>query len=211
MARAQPAYRILRRKPFVGPHILAVVGGIGSGKSSATRYLTRNFGYVEVNSGRVVADLLGLPPVPETPRPAFQDAAWRLVKDPNGPARLADALLEAAADTGAQRVVVDGVRQFSTLQALRDRSPVPVAVLYVHAAPDVAFELQARRGRGRGEAAVDPGAFMRMLSAPVERDVPFMMSEADAVLYNWAGEDGYGKTLSAMAEELRLKRTGGRR
>jgi hypothetical protein len=45
-----------------------------------------------------------------------------------------------------------------------------------------------------------------MLSAPVERDVPFMISEADVVVYNWSGEVGYGKTLSAMADELGLNR-----
>jgi predicted NUDIX family phosphoesterase len=93
MVRAQPAYRILRKKPFRGPHILVVVGGIGSGKSSATKFLTRNFGYVEVNSGRVLAALLGVPPVPETARSAFQGLAWRFIQDAEGPARLANALL----------------------------------------------------------------------------------------------------------------------
>lgn len=207
MARAQPAYRVLRKKPFRGPHILAVVGGIGSGKSSATKYLTRSFGYVEVNSGRVVADLLGIPPVPETTRLAFQEAAWRLVREPSGPERLAQALLRAAARSGARRVVIDGVRQLATLRALRAGAGVPMAVLFVHAAPDVAFDLYSRRGRGRGDGAADPGAFMGMLNAPVERDVPLMMAEADAVLYNWSGEAGYGKALSAMAEELGLRRS----
>jgi predicted NUDIX family phosphoesterase len=129
MAKAQPAYRILRKKPFREKHILVVVGGIGSGKSSATKYLTRNFGYVEVNSGRVLAALLGLPPVPDTPRPIFQEAAWRFIQDADGPARLVQALLRATSRSRADRVVIDGLRQLSTLRALRAAAQVPVAVL----------------------------------------------------------------------------------
>jgi len=173
MVKAQPAYRILRKKPFRGMHILVVVGGIGSGKSSATKYLARNFGYVEVNSGRILADLLGLPPVLETPRPVFQEAAWRFIQDADGPARLAEALLRAALRSGADRVVIDGVRQLSTLRALKATTQVPVAVLFVHAAPDLAFDLYVGRGRRRGDEPISPDAFMRMLSAPVEREVPY--------------------------------------
>jgi predicted kinase len=204
MVKAQPTYRILRKKPFRGKHILVVVGGIGSGKSSATKYLTRNFGYVEVNSGRVLADLLGLPPVPETSRPIFQNAAWSFIQKADGPARLAQALLRATLRSGTNRVVIDGVRQLSTLRSLKATTQVPVAVLFVHAAPDLAFDLYL--GRRKGHEPVDPDTFMRMLSAPVESDVPFMISEADAVIYNWSGEAGYGKTLSALAEELGLRR-----
>jgi predicted NUDIX family phosphoesterase len=204
IAKAQPAYRILRKKPFRGSHILNVVGGIGSGKSLATKFLTRKFGYVEVNSGRVLADLLKVPPVPETPRPIFQELSWEFIQTADGPARLASALLRAATRSGAQRVVIDGVRQLSTLRALKAEAREAVAVLFVRAAPDLAFNLYNGRGRGKDDGPVDPEIFMRMLSAPVERDVAFMMSEADAVIYNWLGEAGYGRVLSAMGEELGL-------
>jgi predicted NUDIX family phosphoesterase len=206
MVKAQPIYRILRKKPFRGTHVLVVVGGIGSGKSSATKYLTRNFGYVEVNSGRVLADLLALAPVPETPRPLFQEAAWRFIEQPEGPAQLADALWRAILRSKADRVVIDGVRQLSTLRALKAITQVPVAVLFVHAAPDLAFDLFISRGRHRGDNPIGSDAFMRMLSAPVEQDVPLMIPEADAVIYNWSGEANYARTLSAMAEELGLRR-----
>jgi predicted NUDIX family phosphoesterase/adenylate kinase family enzyme len=206
MVKAQPAYRILRKKSFRGPHILAVVGGIGSGKSSATRFLTRNFGYVEINSGHVTAELLGVPPVPETSRSEFQALSWDLMQDPQGPDQLAEMLLRSANRSHSNRIVIDGIRQLSTLRVIKKLSSVPVAVLFVYAAPDVAFELYLGRERRRGEPAVTLDDFMRMYSASVERDVPFMISEADAVIYNWSGESSYGRTLSAMAEELGLTR-----
>jgi predicted NUDIX family phosphoesterase/dephospho-CoA kinase len=206
VVKAQPSYRILRKKHFRGPHILVVAGSIGSGKTLATRYLSRAFGYAEVNSGRHIARLLGVPPVPETPRADFQELTWRFMQEADGPNRLAEALLNAAAKSGSSRVVIDGIRQLSTLRALKEKSEVPLAVMVVHAAPDVAFELFAGRERHRGEEQVSLDVFMKMLSAPVERDVPFMISEADVVVYNWSGEVGYGKTLSAMADELGLNR-----
>ena len=206
VAKAQPAYKILRKKPFRSAHHLVIVGGIGSGKSRATRHLTQAFGYVEVNSGRVIAELLGLPPVPLTPRPHFQELAWEFVQSPDGPSRLAAALAHAAGRSGARQVVFDGVRQLSTLKALRAASEAPIALLFVHAAPDLAYDLHSGRMRARGEPPVERDAFMRMLRAPVELDVASLMAEADAVIYNWAGEDHYSRTLSAMAEELGLRR-----
>lgn len=206
VAKAQPAFKILRKKPFRGAHHLVIVGGIGSGKSRATRHLTQVFGYVEVNSGRVIAELLGLPPVPVTPRPHFQQLAWEFVQSPHGPSQLAAALADAAGRSGAGQVVFDGVRQLSTLQALRAASEVPIALLFVHAAPDLAYDLHSGRMRSGGEPPVEREVFMRMLSAPVELDVASLMAEADAVIYNWAGEDHYARTLSAMAEELGLRR-----
>ncbi|WP_416879692.1 HTH domain-containing protein, partial [Litorimonas sp.] len=45
MVEAQAEFRIFRKKPFQAPHILVVVGGIGSGKSSATDVLEEKFAY----------------------------------------------------------------------------------------------------------------------------------------------------------------------
>jgi hypothetical protein len=83
---------------------------------------------------------------------------------------------------------------------LKEMTQTAVAVLFVHAAPDLAFDLY--RNRRKDDEPADADTFMRMLSAPVERDVPFMISEADAVIYIWSGERNYSRTLSALAEEL---------
>lgn len=204
MVRAQPSYKIIRKKPFRGKHILVVVGGMGSGKSLTTWYLSKSFGYTEINSGRVLAQLLRLPPVPQTPRSVFQEKAWAFIQHPGGPASLADAIITAAKRSGQARVVIDGIRQRATLNEIRMRAGLPVAVLFVHAAPDLAYALYTDREQQR-QGALDPSSFMRLLSAEVEADVPFMMSEADAVIYNWSGEAGYGHALGAMAEELGIR------
>ena len=53
----------------VAAHILLVIGTVGSCKTLATEVLKNEFGYVEINKGEVTSQLLGVPPVPKTPRP----------------------------------------------------------------------------------------------------------------------------------------------
>ena len=129
MVRAQPAYRVIRKKTFRRPHILLVVGSIGSGKSSATRYLVRNFGYSEVSSGRQIAKMLGVPPVSETPRAELQEMALRLLRKEGGADHIAEALL-----TAAKRYDRNGsYRWYSAAIGIADfkaRAPMPVAILF---------------------------------------------------------------------------------
>ena len=86
---ARPAFRIIRKPPLRPPHILCVLGPVGSGKTMATAILKEEFGYVELNTGKVVAELLGIPPVSETPRAEFQEKAWQFINSQDGPGSLA--------------------------------------------------------------------------------------------------------------------------
>ena len=203
---AQPAYRVIRKRPFSSPHLLVVAGGIGSGKSSATHILARDFGYSEINSGRLLANLLNVPPVPITPREKFQALAWNFISQPEGPPQLASALLDAASALGEHRIVIDGVRQLETLNLLRDRARRPLAILFVYANPSFALQLYCARH------AVTPASleteFFSLLEAPVENDTRKMMNEADAVLYNWSGEERYERAIANMAKELGLGKLG---
>jgi hypothetical protein len=67
------------------------------------------------------------------------------MNEADGPYRLARALLDEANSLGMENVAIDGIRQRSTLQELKTlstdvssgRNGRPLAVLFVHAAPDV--------------------------------------------------------------------------
>jgi predicted NUDIX family phosphoesterase len=201
---AQPQYRIIRKKPFKERHILVVAGSIGSGKSWATSFLSRNYSYEALNSGKVLASILGLPPVPKTPRAEFQDAAWEFISTVGGPDRLADELIRRAEEMGDGRVIIDGIRQVETLLRLQEKASCQMALLFVHTTPDVAFHLfTAREARGE-EKRVDQVSFMKRYSAPVEQEVRYLMNSADVVMYNWFGAEQYDAALSAMAVELGL-------
>ncbi|MEX0828107.1 MAG: hypothetical protein WD005_04055, partial [Haliea sp.] len=113
----------------------------------------------------------------------------------------------AARHSGSKRVVIDGLRQLATLRALREGSACPVAVLFIYASPDVAFALYRQRDRQGDANFVESEIFMKFLSAPVERGVPYIMQEADAVIYNWVGGAQYGNVLAALAAELGFTRS----
>jgi predicted NUDIX family phosphoesterase len=196
---AAPAYRVLRRKPLHPPHLLCVIGGVGSGKSEATKVLTKTFGYREINSGRIIARLMKISPVPQTPRDVFQRKAWQFISTPNGPKRLADAILGAARRLEGPRVLIDGIRQQATLEAIRSAAEdVRIGVLFVHTTPDVAYKLY----KAREASSISVDEFIRLRNAPVEREVDDMIALSDCVLYNWFGRRRYQRAIHNLMRSI---------
>lgn len=196
-----PTYKIQRRSIFRGPHILCVVGSIGSGKSATSNLLRQRSGYTAVNSGQVLADLMGLPPIPTTPRGEFQAAAEEFIIRPDGPNRLGRALATAASTSDSERVLIDGIRHPETLEVLKQHASMPVALLYVYTPPDVAFEMYRDR-EGHGESSITFPEFVRLYTAPVESKIRYMTGEADIITFNWLGIEAYEHALANLMEEL---------
>jgi predicted NUDIX family phosphoesterase len=204
----QPAYLLRRRKALQPPHILAILGEVGSGKTEATQLLANEFGYREINSGRVIAGLLGLPPVTAKTRSIFQKRAWDFIRQPDGPVRLARAIWDQVEKGTADRVLIDGVRQRSTLDRLRQMaSGRRIGVLFVYTPPDVAFNFFKRRA-ARGPSIFD---FLKTRDAEVEAEVRKMIEISDAVLYNWTGRLEFRSVIRRFLKELGISRVRGGR
>lgn len=201
--RTAPSYRIQRKNVFHGRHIACVVGAIGSGKSATTNALINRAGYEQINSGRVLAELLGIPPVPVSDRTDFQKAAFEFISMPDGPKTLAAALANAAREITTERIVIDGIRHGETLAELKELSDVPLALLYVYTPPDVAFEMYRMR-EDHGVRNIDFDAFVDLYNAPVEGQVRYIIQDADVILYNWIGLSEYEKTINEMLTKLGL-------
>jgi predicted NUDIX family phosphoesterase len=195
----QASFQIRRRAPFTRDHVLCVVGPIGSGKTQTTEVLVSDFGYREVNSGKILAGLLNLPPVSTQVRTRFQEAAHRFITASDGPEKLGKALAGAIANGSGSRPLVDGIRHRATLASLRRHvAPRPVAVVFVHTPPDVAYHFyKARVGRD-----VPFHEFAAARENPVESETSDLIGEADAVLYNWSGKDNYRRTVHRMMQAL---------
>jgi predicted NUDIX family phosphoesterase/dephospho-CoA kinase len=201
LVKASPAFNIHRKRPLSSPHILCVLGTVGSGKSELTKLLCEEFGYKEINTGRIVATLLGIPSVPETPREIFQKKAWDFIKAKRGPDKLAAAIWDQAITCNAERVLVDGIRQKATLKSLQTLAGrYRIGIIYVHTLPDIAFKFYQER-EGKGSSIFD---FIKVRKARVESEVEDMISQADAVLYNWIGLNAYKRTIRKMIRELGL-------
>ncbi len=205
--KTHPAFSIRRKSRLRPPHLLLVLGQVGSGKSEATAILKENFGYKEINSGRVLAQLLEIPPVPETPRQEFQFAAWQFIKSPLGPQRLAQAIWCELERLQSDRILIDGIRQRSTIEELRSLSTGrKLGMLYVHTPPDIAYDFFRQRGNSSDVGIHD---FLKIREAPVESEVGNLIGASDAVLYNWSGRPQYRQVVMSLMKSLGTSRRGG--
>jgi predicted NUDIX family phosphoesterase len=195
----QPSFLIRRRKPLQPPHILVMLGEHGSGKTEATHLLAKEYGYREINSGRVLAGLLGLPPVTPKSRALFQRRALTFIRHPDGPARLAQAIWKEFESNPGDRILVDGIRQRSTLDQLRQIiSKRRMGLLFVYTPPDVAFNFFKRSAVGQFSIF----DFLKTRDAEVEADVRKMIEISDAVIYNWTGRLEFRRVIRRFLKEL---------
>lgn len=201
--KAQPGFRLRRKSRLRPPNVLTVLGPVGSGKSEATAILKTDFGYQEINSGRVLAELLGLQPVPETPRSVFQEAAWKFISGRGSAQKLAEAIWSKVTEAQADRILIDGIRQRETIEALKRLAyKRKLGLLYVHTPPDIAYEFFSRRQAP--EASIHD--FLALRESTVEREVEGMIVACDAVLYNWTGQAQYRQVVRGLMEAVGVKR-----
>ena len=204
LVRARPAFRVVRRAPLKPPHILCVIGPVGSGKTIATEVLKRSFGYQEVNSGKALASILRIPPVPKTRRIDFQRQAWNFISKTSGPEELGREIARIVNEMDSDRIVVDGIRQRATIEHLKTMCRGRrLGIVFVQTPPDLAFEFYSDR-IAQGATIVD---FLAARDAAVEQEVNSLISNADAVLYNWTGTFQYRETICSMMEQLGISST----
>ncbi len=195
----QPSFLIRRKGRLRTSNLLCVLGTIGSGKSEATRVLREEFGYTELNTGKVLAEIIGLPPIPDTDRHVFQEVAWRFISEPDGPITLASNIWKRIKLLGKPRILIDGLRQRATLEALqRMAGENQLGLVYVHTPPDICYHFY--RERHRPQLTIHE--FLHLYDAAVERDVPGMIAISDVVLYNWTGRLEYRNTIRRLMSEI---------
>ena len=122
--------------------IVAVTGMPGAGKSTATQRLVGE-GWRRVVMGDVIRA--------ETKRRGLEPDAkntgevMRLLREERGQSAVADLCLETITRSGAEKVVVDGIRSVSEVEAFRRRAKV--LLVAVAASPARRFALLKERGR----------------------------------------------------------------
>jgi predicted NUDIX family phosphoesterase len=180
---------------------LVVAGRVGSGKSEVSRFLARRLNADVVNSGVELQHLMGAPPIHEIGREEFQRRAEQFIRSPNGPERLAHRIAAAVVAASAERVVVDGVRQPETYDALSAQLEGLTALLYVHTPPDIAYEMYRLR-ESPGTLDVTYRDFLKVFDAPVEADLTTLGRSAQTYIYNFLGIDALRRLLDRLVEQL---------
>ena len=196
----QPSFLIRRKNRLRSSRLLCVLGTIGSGKSEATKVLCEEFGYTELNTGRVLSEIIGLPSIPDTDRHEFQEAAWKFISEPDGPIILASHIWNRIRLLNKPRILIDGIRQRATFEALQEiAGDNQIGLVYVHTPPDISYHFYRERNRPR----LTIHEFLQLYDAPVERDVPGMIAISDVVVYNWTGRLEYRNTIRRLMSEIR--------
>lgn len=195
-------YRIINEEPLRPPHLLVVAGQIASGKTQVCALLNNEYGYESINTGALIADIIGVPRVPITPRPTFQAAAHEFVSTRAGVTRLAEGIMTRCQEVNADKITIDGLRIPEVLIELRrNAAGRRVGVLFVEAPPEIAHRFYERR---KG-TIIDYGSFLAIMSAPIEAEITAMQSMADAVIVN-DQEGALTETLHSLMRDLGVPR-----
>ena len=192
---------IRRKAPLRPPHVLCLLGPVASGKTDTAAVLKGEYGYREINSGKILARLLGQPPVTEASRKAFQELSWQFISSIDGPRRLVRAIVEQIEKAHSDRVLIDGIRQQTTLEQLRanlSQEGKRIGLVFVDTPPDIAFRFY----NSRQSTKVSIQDFLAIRESAVERETYTMIRRADAVLYNWIGRPMYLETVRQFMGEL---------
>lgn len=187
-------YEVLDPAPLRPPHILCVVGEIGSGKTTIAGLLERHYGYAALNLGAVLRALLAIPE--STPRSAMQDASDRFLSCQDGRRKLALGVAREWRRVSTDRFIADGIRHRATFDELREVTQTTVAVIFVDCDPAVAY---ARCRRLDPTITVD--SFAQYRAHAVERDIPRFREIASVILFN--STDDVRQTTARLREIMR--------
>lgn len=172
-----------------------VSGRVGSGKSETAKYIADKLDIPVINSGKVVQELLGIPPLSEIGRSKFQQLALDFIRHPDGPRQLADQIISQLPALGG--CVIDGIRQLETYNSLKFKLSDSVALIYINTPPDIAFDLYRAR---ETDAALDftYKDFLSLYDAPVEVEISRLGRSADAYIYNSTGLDQLRRAVDSL-------------
>jgi predicted NUDIX family phosphoesterase len=198
---AKAKFEVLNPSRVLSDRIIAVSGHIGSGKSETASYLSERLDIPLVKTGHLLATLMQSPPLSEIGRAEFQTRALAFIRSQDGPEKLATAILTEVNAVSNRRCLVDGIRNLSTYEILRDKSFGSLALLFVQTPPDLAFEMYRAR-EATGTLTFSYRDFLKVYDAPVEAEIPSLGRNASAYIYNSFGLEAFRRTLDHVVETI---------
>lgn len=198
---ARAGFQVLNHSQLTTDRAIAVSGRIGSGKSETASYLSQRLNLPLVKTGALLATIMGSPPLSEIGREEFQARALKFILSDGGPERLASEIYRQVNEFGPGKCVVDGVRNLSTYEKLKDLLQGSVALLFVQAPADLAFEMYRAR-EASGTLTFSYRDFLKIYDAPVEEEISSLGRHASAVVYNSFGLEAFRRTLDQVVKTL---------
>lgn len=173
--------KIIDRNKKIG-YPIAIVGGIGTGKSEVSRILARSTGYKYISTREAIAKLTGQNNFDNKKRSDFQDKSYSFITNKDGTTLLANKIFEEVTKSN-NRVIIDGIRQIDTYEKLKKLCPNMI-LIYIETSRDKAYDFYKERAK-RNNVSIHE--FREAISHDVEKEVPLFKYRADVYIFN--GED----------------------
>ena len=141
------------------------------------------------------------PSIAEVGREEFQARALKFILDDGGPDKLAAEILRQANALSNRKCIVDGIRNLSTYEKLTGLCQGSVALLFVQAPADLAYDMYRAR-EAQGTLTFSYRDFLKIYDAPVEAEISSLGRRASAVIYNSFGLESFRRTLDLVVETL---------
>jgi predicted NUDIX family phosphoesterase len=198
---ARSGIRSLNKAKLASDQVIVVAGRIGSGKTETASYLSQRLGWPLIRSSSLLQKLMGTPPMSEIGRQDFQKKAFGFIRSEGGPERLAASIYARVNEMGAERCIVDGIRNLSTYEHLSTRFAGGVGLIFVQTPADVAYDMYRAR-EAQGALTFSYREFLEVYDAPVESEIPSLGRKAQVYIYNSFGMEAFRRTLDQVALRL---------
>ena len=198
---SEPVIKHLNFRALRRARALVIAGRIGSGKSETSQFLAKRLNAGVISSGNELQQLMQAPRLQEIGRVEFQRRAEEFIRTPRGPELLARRIAEAAAAMPESRIVIDGIRQPETYDALSVSMEGQTTLIYVNTPPDIAYEMYRLR-ESSSTLDVTYRDFLKVYDAPVENDLPTLGRLAHTYIYNFLGVDALRRSLDKLVLQL---------
>lgn len=172
---------------------LAVVGGIGSGKSQICSILERKYGYVNIPCSQILKDILGLQATSTIQRRDLQDAGYEFIEMPGAHKKFAEKIVQylEKVEKGS-RFLFDGIRYTEILIEIERILGIRIPVLYVENPIEMRYQLFTKRENRELEFS----DFLGIVEHPVEDRVEEFLPLAKIMVYNFNPLDSLSSELS---------------
>lgn len=174
---AKNSVKIIRKKRGLRTPI-AIVGGIGSGKSEVSRIIARSTGYKYISTREIVSRLIDEIDFKNSNRAQFQEKATTFISQSGSTKILANEIFREVVDA-EEKAIIDGIRNIETYERLKSLCP-KIMLIYIETSRDKAYEFFKLRSK----RDISINEFREAVSHDIEKEIPLFKHRADVYIFN---------------------------
>lgn len=176
--------------------VIGLVGHIGSGKTSVSKYLQDNYGAKEYRFSQILMDILDRLYLPHE-RAHLQNLGKSLRAE-LGKDVIVNAFRHDLEKDQSEMLIVDGIRYENEVEMLKEKGG---QLIFVTASPEVRYERAVARGE-KGEAEITFEQFLESEKAETEKHIEMIEDSADYIIDNSGTLDELHEKVDRIMEVL---------